>query len=482
MKKVLRLLLCLFFVMSFAFSVIACGGGGGDKPSDDPKPDPGPDPNPPVTEVDPTYSEQFLLGSWVSYYDTRINSLENQMKALSEAGLNFTIAPYAWAVKDKDKNEYFDNVDLYDSVDDWKEIDRLCNKYGMYYYASSPKGQRTQEGFEDLMNIGDALKESEYFTGYWLWDEPSYDKLPEMAQWYKKYLTEDQKHKCFVNLAGGSGVAGVDFRAHCNKYVELIGKENVHMLSYDCYPIRTGATADTITLLDYVKFMCSEIVRDVAYKNGKLFTHSFPQSTGFTGAPMTTYDQIAWDDWGYIAYGFKGLTYFNYVCPGVSSDTGECFVGSFIDRDGSVIDQTLYNKVTALNMRIRAIGDILVKYDAVHAYHTVNGKYGNYVEYLPNGYFVKPATNAKDWVVSVFEPKNDGDDIIFTVWNNDLYNANTETFLFDQYSGIETLEKFNDNTKTWEEINIDDYSFELSLGIGELNMYRITGVNPSSVF
>ena len=50
------------------------------------------------------------------------------------------------------------------------------------------------------------------------------------------------------------------------------------------------------------------------------------------------------------------------------------------------------------------------------------------------------------------------------------------------YSGVETLEKFNDTTKEWEEIGIDDYKFELALGIGEFAMFRVTGVSPSSAF
>lgn len=481
MKKIFKLLLLSVFILNVAFSMFACGTNEGGNTSESTSresgsgstSEPTSDSTPDI--VYPTDDKQFLLGSWVSYYDTGIKSLDEQMKALHEAGLNYTIAPYPWAVRNS-------NSDVYDTVEDWLEIDRLCQKYGMYYYASTPKGQRTQEGFEEVIGFGDALKNSPYFSGYWLWDEPSYDKLPEMAAWYKKYLTEDKLHKCFVNLAGGSGVAGVDFRAHCQKYVDVIGKENVLMLSYDCYPFRTGATADSMTLLDDVKFMCSEVVRDVAYKNGKLRTHSFPQSTGFTGAIMPDYDQIAWDDWGYIAYGFKALTYFNYVCPGESAEEGERFIGSFIDRDGTIIDQNLYDNVTALNYRMRAVGDVLIGYDAVHAYHCVKGKYGNYVEYLPSGYFVSPATTNHDWVISAFEPKNEDDDIIFTVWNNDLNNSNTETFNLDMYSGVETLEKFNDTTKEWEEIGIDDYKFELTLGIGEFAMFRVTGVSPSSAF
>ena len=194
MKKLLKLLLLSAFILNVVFSMFACGAnesgntsepasresasGSTSESTSDSTPD----------VVYPTDDKQFLLGSWVSYYATEINSLENQMKALHEAGLNYTIAPYPWAVRNS-------TSDVYDTVEDWLEIDRLCRKYGMYYYASTPKGQRTQEGFEEVVGFGEALKNSPYFSGYWLWDEPSYDKLPEMAAWYKKYLNRWNRNK-----------------------------------------------------------------------------------------------------------------------------------------------------------------------------------------------------------------------------------------------------------------------------------------------
>jgi hypothetical protein len=345
----------------------------------------------------------------------------------------------------------------------------------MFYYVSSPKGGHTQEGFEEALTFAEATT-SDYRIGYWLWDEPSYDKLEEATDWAKKYIQEDPTHLPYINLAGGSGVAGVDFRTHVKKYVSLMGAENIDLLSYDCYPFRLGDST-----LDNTKFMCMEVIRSVAYENGGIKTHSFPQSTGFNIARMPNYGEIAWDCWAYIAYGFKALTYFNYVCPGTSDDEGECFNSSLIYRDGTIKDQALYDSVSALNWKMRAVGDILMKYDCAHAYHTVNNCYGNNVEYLPSTSFIQ-TNDTKDYVISMFKPKEEGSDSLIMLFNNDWKAGNTATFTLDPYSGIEKLEYFDPETKKYENVDISSDSFTVTFDVGEARLYRVTGISAGEMY
>ena len=289
----------------------------------------------------------------MTYYPYSIKSHDEQMKLLSESGVNFNCFPADYA-----------NDEARDDLEDWLETDALCTKYKMFYNLGVTQLNYNVDAFSRNTEIGLELAKrgkGEYMLGYHLWDEPFYDRLEECADWFHKYGDEDPANPGFVNLNGSSGVPGIDMYTYAKRWAQLAGP-TLPYLGYDLYPFATNYTYDA------AKFANMEVLRRVAVEEGGLRTHAFVQSTGWQTHRMPNFGEISWDVWSLVTYGFKAVSYFNYVCPPVSQ--GEGFFESLIYRDGTIHDQQLFDDVADMNWKVRAVGDLLMNYDAVHAYHS----------------------------------------------------------------------------------------------------------------
>lgn len=401
----------------------------------------------------PNGREEFLLGSWVTYYDYDVTPLDDQMSLMHESGLNFAFAPFDW----------YDRS-VYDSLEDWKEIDELCTKYGMYYLLSG--GENGQGADQSSLDNGTAWAKEmgEYMMGYHLKDEPPRATFDSLSAWYKKYLQADPDHIPYVNLypsyVGAQGLGGT-YREYLQAWIDAVGAENMLALSHDYYPFGTESTNTGI-------FSDMEDMRYIAYQNGKLPTHAFLQSTGWTNMRMPDMDEIRWNAYSYLAYGFKALSYFNYCNPGAS---GEGFDVSLIMPDGTIPDRQLFDDVADFNWSLRLLGTELMKLDAVHAYHTTSRYAGT--EVLPSNFFIRPDSSC-DFVISLMESKDDTGYSVM-LFNNSWSQGATQTFILDSFSGAEGLEWFNLETGEWEDVRVSSGMFTLSFQAGEGKLLRIKG-------
>ena len=399
------------------------------------------------------WRDEFLLGSWVTYYDYDITPHEEQMQLMHESGLNFAFAPFDW----------YDRS-VYDSLEDWQAIDALCEQYEMYYLLSG--GENGQGANQDSLDNGTAWAKEmgDRMLGYHLKDEPPRATFESLSSWYKKYREADPEHYPYVNLypsyVGSQGLGGT-YREYLQAWIDAVGAENMMALSHDFYPFGTSSTNVGI-------FSDLEDMRSVAYENGKLATHGFIQSTGWAGMRMPNLEEIRWHVYAYLAYGFKALSYFNYCNPGTSI---EGFEVSLMMPDGTIPDQELFDGVAELNWNVRLLGTELVKLDTVHAYHTT-GKYSG-TEVLPTNFFLRPIGDC-DFVVSLMESKdNSGYSVM--LFNNSWTQGCEQTFFLDSFSGAEGLEYFNIHTGQWEEVNTSSGSFTMSFAAGEGKLLRVKG-------
>jgi len=448
---------CLAIIFSFCFSAVACEENNSEPKSENP-----PSENEEIIEGDDKEDQinknVFLIGSWVSYYNFSVKSFEYQTEQLSKSGLNFLCFPYMFAVA----GEHYPTT-----LVEWQNIDSVMKENKMFYDISL-----NPHYMQNYDNMGMALDYSEYMSdymiGYHLWDEPMYGDLPVAASWYAKYLKEDIQHRSFVNLNGSSGVADIDFYTYSQKWVDLVGAENLRCLSYDLYPF-----ADNGVVYDSNKYLNMEAFRKISdkyYDIGGIDLHAFLQSTGFVSRKMPNINEISWDAWSFLAYGFDALSYFNYVCPGAAPTTDE----SLIYCDGTIHDQLLYDNVTALNYKLRAVGDILINYDCVHAYHTDKTK-GYSTEYLPSDYFITQKTTGCDTVISYFKPYKGYEEKYIFLFNNDWNNEKIVDYELDLYSGISGLEYFDPVAGNYIKTDIKSGKLSVAFGAGEGRLYRIIG-------
>ncbi len=410
-------------------------------------------------KADDVTADDFLIGSWVSFYSFDVDSYEKQLDRMAEAGINFNIFPRDFA-----------GGAVYDA-DYWNEVEEQYAKRNMVYLMG---------GGMNASLVGPGVEYAdgkEHCIGYHVVDEPVISALPGVGSIVRAYRDADPIRYPFVNLfpsyvgAPGLGEGGT-YREYLQAYIDAAGgAENVGYLSHDFYAFGEGSTNTNI-------FADMEAMRAVAYENGKLKTHAFPQSTAWNGMRMPDIDEMRWNVYAYLAYGFKALSWFNLVCPGNSDTEGEGFRDSLIYRDGTIRDEALFAEWSELNWEVRGLSDVLMNLDTVHAYHTRKGISG--VETLPSDFFLQPEKRITDVVISYMEAK-DGSEPYIMIFNKSWERASTASFLVDIASGIEALEYLDPYTGEYVPMDISDGCLEDTFKAGEGKLYRIKRFDPSEV-
>ena len=398
-------------------------------------------------------TDKFLIGSWVSFYPFDIHGYEYQLDQMKDAGLNFNIFPAEFGCGML-------------NAERWADVERQYQARNMYYCMNGGLN-------EDMLREGvEYAKGKERCIGYHLIDEPGGAALPNVGHFCRAYREADSKRYPFVNLFPsyvGNAVMEGDHYQYCTRFVREAGEENIDYLSHDYYPFHLNGTALDI-------FGDMEVIRRVAFENGRLRTHGFPQSTAWMGTRMPNIDEMRWNVYGYLAYGFKALSWFNLVCPGKSDTEGECFRESVIYRDGTIRDPQLLKDFGDLNREVHTLGDTLMKLDAVHAYHTKDGIGG--VELLPADWMIAPVGDA-DFIISHMVSKK-GDETYFMLFNKSFERSVTASFALSKNSGIQGLEYVSPFDGSRTAVVIDDGVLTETFRPGEGKLYRVIG-NPTVV-
>ncbi len=391
---------------------------------------------------------KFLIGSWVSFYPFEIDSYEYQLDRMKEAGLNFNIFPAVFG-------SGMHNAEL------WADVEKQYEARDMYYCMNGGLN-------EDMMREGvQYAKGKPRCIGYHLIDEPGGAALPRVGEFCRAYREADGKRYPFVNLFPsyvGNAVMEGDYYEYCSRFVKEAGEENIEYLSHDFYPFHLNGTALSI-------FSDMEVIRRVAFENGRLRTHAFPQSTAWMGTRMPNIDEMRWNVYAYLAYGFKALSWFNLVCPGKSDTEGECFRESVIYRDGQIHDKQLWADFGKLNAEVHALGNTLMKLDTVHAYHTKDGIAG--VELLPEDWMITPVGDA-DFVISHMVTAK-GDETYIMLFNKSWEDPVTAAFAVSPYSGIQSLTYVSPWGGNEYPVSLTDGAFTETFRPGEGKLFKLNG-------
>ncbi len=385
----------------------------------------------------------FLIGSWVTYFDYSIMSQEEQMQRLVRLGINYQPFPYSW---------YQDET--HDELDDWKEIDRLCQKYGVFYGVKVHTPTREpQETFEKTIAIGKEM--SDNLIVYHLKDEPNWDEVAPLGELVRQYCTADSRVAPTFNLHPSYAPVRLlknSYRGYLQNVVDAVGKENVAYLSFDFYPFSKRRTRMSF-------FADLEDVRSVAWENGKLKTHGFLQSCQWDGMRMPNIDEIRWSAYAHLAYGFKALSYFNIVMPRYGS---EGYQDGLIHQDGSIQNEELLEQIGELNAELHAVGNQTFPMHAAHAYHThaVHSE----IELLPADYGIQPVDEDKKFIVTEFDNEE-----YFMLFNNDFEREVEAEFVV---KGATSVRVFNAATKSYEACSLHDGKIKVAFAKGEGLLFR----------
>ncbi len=420
--------------------------------------------------------DEFMFGSWVSYYDLSIKSYAEQTKDMGAAGINFNWHPEAIETDiNADGASFYD----YDTIEKAHYDNNM-----MYLYDATRSGSN---GYNDP-----AFKEmAKACVGYYVKDEPSASQFKATAELFDVCLKADDTRSPYVNLYpnyAGTTALGGTYAQHVQNFVDIVGAENLEYLSYDHYPFTASETVRSSYFSDM------ETIRKVGYNSGRLKTLGMPQSGWWAGMRKPNVDEMRWNVNTYVAYGFKAISYFCWASPKYTSvaDGGEAMQDFVIDRDG--VRTELYEPLSEQNWQIRQLGDLLMSIDCAHAYHSGNS-IASGTEKLPKSFFIQPESKQDSYIVSLFYNKDNTETYVMLMNNSTSENKHGK-FTVSADSGVTSLTEFK-STITRDslpnhldlkntlgkpqqtEISLEGGAFETDFLPGEVKIYKLDGDNIS---
>lgn len=425
------------------------------------------------------WKNELTVGGWVQFYDTSIKSYDDQVRDLAAAGMNMIDLP-----------TFISAQTSYGSTgtkEFWDNLERLSEALNMYYFYQGSDVTEFESAYAKVKDYARCI-------GYHLKDEPSSAQMDSLAEICRSFKEKDPSRMAYVNLfpsyAGATNLGGT-YRDYVTKWANLYGsKYPEDMFYFDHYPFTQTEDVRSTYFSDL------EVIRDIAYKNGKLLTGGFTQMGSWNGMVRPTADMARWSTYSLLTYGLKSISHFCWVAPQyVSPENGGEGMRDFVtDSKGNRTD--LYEPMSILNWQIRQLGYVLTNVDVKHAYHTAKVPTG--AEGLPSGFLMQPANESDSFIYSIAYSKDKNEPYLL-VFNKALSGeAKDYTFNFDLSSGIKSMRYYKPTDYTFdnlpdpsdlstlekpEEVLIDVSSGTMTASFkpGEMKIFKLEGENGAPV-
>lgn len=337
-------------------------------------------------------TQHFMISAFWPMLKSNMN--DEYMDLMANAGITNVQLNYVLDVAN-----YEDNM----------KIAQMAYERGMGVTVSDKKwGWGKWANYSNDEIYADAMKYSHVpgVIGYYLIDEPS-DVTPFLHVFdpIKAAMPTADVHFNFTGAMSGM-----------EKLAQNVGNK-LDYLMYDAYIYPNEGIQESNL------FSTSDKCRKLGLKYN-IKTGKYIQSCGFNGAyRKPNGNEIRYDVNTALAYGFKQINYFCWRMPvGVGAET---YTSAIVTEDGKPTE--IYDDVRAVNKTVLALGDTLMKLDAIDVYHT--GKDSGANNALPQDFFVKP-TETKDLILSYMRDKSDGTNYAMLV-NRDYASSSTVSFTLD---------------------------------------------------
>ncbi len=430
------------------------------------------------TVASQAWKTEMTVGGWIQFYRTNEVSFDEQVLDLAKSGMNFIPLPDYGSFTVGGEGP-FEGVE---TDEFWQHLDELSQELNMYYTLH--KGYNVADFAESYATVKDLAN----CIGYHMKDEPNAGQLAALAELCRSFKESDPSRIPYVNLypsyAGATNLGGT-YRDYVTNWVNLMG-DKMDMLYFDHYPFTQAEPVRSSYFSDL------EVIRDVAYKNGKIPTGGFTQMGSWNGMRRPSVDEARWSMNSLLTYGLKHISHFCWVAPDhVAPENGGEGMNDFVlSASGEKTD--LYEPMSILNWQSRQLGKVLMNVDVKHAYHTAKVPTGT--EQLPSSFVLQPGNAKDDFIYSIAYSKDTNEPYLL-VFNKALDgDAKEYSFTVDTSVGVTGLRYYKPTDYTMdtlpdptdlstltapEEVDTDVTSgkFTDTFKPGEMKVYKLLGDN-----
>jgi hypothetical protein len=227
------------------------------------------------------------------------------------------------------------------------------------YIARDYPGEPTQAEMEkNLKGVITDWSSHPAVWGYNILDEPGASKFPRLAYIMNYLKTHDPKRVGVINLLPTYASQELIGRPSYSKYVEdYLNTVKPSFLGWDNYELYADGG------MRGEHFLNLELCRKAA------LAHNLPMLYTFLSMPHGPYAdpteaQLRWQIYTGIAYGAKGLIYYQYFVPTFAPPD---YRDGLVDRTGNLTSKYYYAK--KINAEIMALSPLLMKLKSIGVYH-----------------------------------------------------------------------------------------------------------------
>ncbi len=294
-------------------------------------------------------SKKLIISSWFGP-GPALNTAD-QLKLVAEAGFT-VVGPRTWHPSQpffsaEDYRKFLDNCRLAGI----KGI--MVSKLHMPIDSNSVDVDKLKSLLLDSTGSELALKDHPALSHYLVYDEPHRNKFESIKKFKDALSKVDPVHPMFVNLfpiyATPSQLGTESYHDYLTTFTDIV---NPPMLSVDVYPFREDGL-----LASY--FYNLDLVRKHAQLKGIDPWLSIQTWEG-PGHKFPTEDQVRWQAFHGLAYGYKAIFYFTLY-------GGSAEEQAIMNWNGS--KGILYESTKALNARLKEVGNILVNLEHKDVFH-----------------------------------------------------------------------------------------------------------------
>lgn len=330
----------------------------------------------------------------------------------------------------------------------------LCAKYGIGMTVSDGNFGRNLLGKSEtqIAEYVNKYKNVPGAYGFYILDEPF--NANEFVPAYialKKAAPDAYMHLNF--LPGHAYSSQKQYYSQINDWATLCANSGYPLdyIMFDHYPflLQPGAMARDTFMANMRTVHNVGLDNDV--KTG-LYIQTVRQDVAFR---RPTDAEIRYEMYLSLAFGFKQLSFFTWFTP---VNRSEPFSDGIISADGK--PNAHYETIKTINHEILAIGETLVKCDALEIY--LNGETWGQPA-IPEDFFVQP-TDQKNYTVSFLRHKETGRNYLMVV-NNNFSQKQTITLALDK--AITSLHEVSRVDGSLKALTMDGQKLTLELAAGD---------------